>query len=202
MFVSARAGQHAHCVGPGPAGDEQLGAADQVVTAVSHRTRRDASHVAACAGLGDGERGDFLSREHRRHEASLLLFGAQHQDRGQRDPQAAEARHDAARAPGEQGFDTDQAVKHVAAAAAVLFRIGRREHTGRCGLPVQLQRKELGLFPLIDEGGDLLLGEAQAGLAVELVVVVELHAVGVLPSDSFRRSCWRRRYCHRRCSSR
>ena len=58
-------------------GDEHLGAAEQPVLAVGARPALHPGHVGPRAGLGDGDRGDRLTAQHRLQEAPALLGGAE-----------------------------------------------------------------------------------------------------------------------------
>ena len=68
MTRAAGAHRSGHEVGADPAGDEGLGAVDDVVVALSGRDGADARHVGATAWLGDRERADGLARQRRSDE--------------------------------------------------------------------------------------------------------------------------------------
>ena len=86
------------------AGDEALRAIDHVFVAVAHRAGLDCAGVGAGVGLGQRERAEpqlAVVAGAERQEALALLLGADHRDRGRRQPADLGAQRDAGAAPGE-----------------------------------------------------------------------------------------------------
>ena len=73
MARATRADRGGDEVGAHAAGDERLGAVDDVVVAVAAGRRPDARDVGPAAGLGHRERADRVAGEHRAHEPVDLL---------------------------------------------------------------------------------------------------------------------------------
>src|SRR3546814_1177271 len=66
-----------------PFRSEHLAAVDDIMIAVPDRGRLEVRDVAAAARLGDAERDDLLSAEHRRRDALFELVRAQRENRRQ-----------------------------------------------------------------------------------------------------------------------
>jgi hypothetical protein len=162
--VLARARQHRHEVGPAAAGDEHLGAVDDVGVPVAHRAGADARDVAARARLGDGQRSDLLAAQHGGHPALLLCVVAEVHDGGQGDAvRRHPGDHPRRAAPDHllQGQQRQQ--RALARAAEVLGEPGGQDaRLGRAG--VEFAGEEFGLFPRRGKRLDLRPREAAAGL--------------------------------------
>src|SRR6185312_28075 len=96
-----------------------------------------------------------------RHEAALLLFGAEGEDRRQRDAVRAEPDLDAHRLAREhQLLERHQPMAEVAAGAAERLGIADAEEARLRGLSIKGTRKALGFVPRMRVRGNFVLGEA------------------------------------------
>ncbi len=161
----------------GGMGDEDLGPGEAPAALRLDRQGAQAGEIGPAAGLGETGRGEAAPIGHGRKPAPLLILGAEAQDRprqqriGDRDD-----RGDHPVDPGQLLAD-DPVGHHVHEGAAVLLGDHRRDVAERDELLDQLDRVAPLPLVLLDEGLDLLLGEA-ANRGADLTLLgreVEIH---------------------------
>jgi hypothetical protein len=128
-------------VGPHAAGDEHLGAVDDVVVAVQPGRGAQVGDVAAARRLGDGQGRDLLARQHLRDDAVLHLLAAHAPDRRQADAVAHQAGVDPAGAVAGHLLAGDDRHEGVGRHAAVLFRPAQPQQADVRGLAIELARE-------------------------------------------------------------
>ncbi len=161
---AAGADRGGHEVGADAAGDEGLGAVDDVVVAVAPRGRRDAGDVGPAARLGDREAADQLARQGGSDEPVDQVGVAAGRDVRQGDAAGEEGGHQPARgARLEAALLQRDAVEEVTALAA--DRLGERdaEQALLGGLGVQLPRHLAGVLPRVEVRRDLAAYELAGG---------------------------------------
>ena len=164
--VGIGAHRHHHHIGAAARRDEHLAAVYDVAIALADRSGRKPGHVAAGAGLGDGQGGNHLAAQHGGDKALFLFDGAQVQDQRQRDGVAAQAGCGAdGAAVIDQRVCGHQSVGEVAARAAVLLGIAHAQHTGRRAVGIERPRELLSLVPGGGVGGNRLFAKATQLLA-------------------------------------
>ena len=169
------AGADDHAVGVHAAGDEGLGAVEDVVRAVLGELGGGlhAREVGAGARLGHREGPHLLAGDELRQVALLLLVGGEHLDvrQGEQHVHAGAAEGDA-RAGGLLVLDGLELVRVHAGAAELLGDVDAEEaELGE--LVVELARHLTGGEPLVVDRDDLGLDEGAQGLPERLVVLIE-----------------------------
>ena len=145
-----------HEVGADAAGDEGLGAVDDVVVALAHGGGPDAGDVGAAARLGDRERADGLAGQGRADEPVDEVGVAGGGDVGQRDAAGEQPGHQpAGGALLEHRLLQVDGVEQGAAATADLLGEGDAEQPLLAGGQVQLARDRAGVLPLLEVRRDL-----------------------------------------------
>src|SRR5690606_33569824 len=168
-------------VGEAAAGDEGLGAVEDVVVAVAPRGGLHPGEVGAGAGLGHRDGGHHLAGHERRQPALLLLLRPVLQQVGQDEvdvhPIAAEAHPGAGALLGDHRLVLEAGLP----GAAVLLGHLDAEHPELAELVVEVARRVAGLLPLLVDGGDLRLDERPDGLPERLMVLAEQGAPHAVP---------------------
>lgn len=169
------AGADDHLVGVDAAGDEGLGAVEDVVGAVLAQLGGGlhAREVGAGARLGHRDGPHLLAGDELRQVALLLLVGGQHLDVGQGEQHVhAGAAELDARARGLLVEDGLELVAVQAGAAELLGHVDA-EDAQLAELVVEVARRLARGEPLVVDGDDLGLDEGAEGLPERLVVLVE-----------------------------
>lgn len=164
---------HDHQVGVDAVGDERLGAVEDPVVPVPHRTGLDALQIAAGSRFGHRDRGDDLPAAEPRQPALLLLLGGQVGQIGlnhivlQGEAQAAVVTAGVL-------LTDDRVVAEVAdPAAAVLLRYRHPEEALLAGLDPDVAVDDALLLPTIVVRSGVQLEELPVVLTVEGVFGVE-----------------------------
>ena len=148
-------------VGPDSVGDEGLRAVDQIAAVYPLRRGPQRGDIGAGSRLGDSEGADLLSPDAGTEPAFLLPLVAELENRGHGDRRMrVETGRDStgSSAPGE--LLHPYGVMEVGAAlAAVLLGELQTEEAELAAAVKQFARKEPGVLPFIDVGGDLVLDE-------------------------------------------
>src|SRR5215207_10164551 len=176
-------------VGPDPAGDEGLGAVDDIAAVHLAGEGADPGDVRARGGLGDPERTDLLAADPGYQPPLFLLLGPKLPDRRHRDLRGgAKPRGDATGgARARQFLDVGGVVDIVAALAAVPGRELEPEEAELARPPEQVAGELAGGLPLLDVGGDLLGHPRAHRLAQVLVLLGERRDQRPLPSVLYDR---------------
>ena len=170
--------QHAHPVGLQAVGDPHLLAGDEVVVAVLLRIGLQARHIAARAGLAHADAADRVARDGGHQELAAQFVAAEACECGRAHVGLhADGHRHAAAADVAQPLGEGHRERVVEPGAAEGLGLVQAQQAEVAELLEDLVRgKDLGLFPFVDAGVDLLVDEpAQGVLHLEVFMGVLHH---------------------------